>query len=443
MTRQARKAGVPSISRAASGAAQPAAPVVAQRLCDLLLAFPACAASGVQWQVLVRKYEERFGSRLDLAALGHSSPLAAATTLLWDVLRLVDSEDTDNPVLAVEDDVALTAQPGQLGRWPSIYSALCEIVSAHGALETDGSCSILLSQVRPLLERHWHASFDESALGFRNEDGTYLRLKKMKHLLHAVLRWREQRQAWQRANHAGFTAVDEVLAPTLELAPSNRHNDLVLRCVGSPQEQNSGSAVAPLRSSSVQSSEVPRSRFACASDAEVGDSVHDLRREVELLRGENASLRTSNKLLELGSEAMMSSPVMMSPSGITADELVTPQLPADLFDDPFEPPPQAQSWTWQQAFATSHKLSADFSSTDAGSECSFDTKSLSSMISSSEATSGTMTPVHAVPMHQQGCALVPMWFPVMSSSANIFDACVIPRGIVQSACAQFERLAGQ
>jgi len=54
-------------------APQPAAPVIAQRMCDMLLTFPASAAGGVQWQVLVQKYEERFGTRLDITALGHSS----------------------------------------------------------------------------------------------------------------------------------------------------------------------------------------------------------------------------------------------------------------------------------------------------------------------------------------------------------------------------------
>jgi len=106
--------------------------VVAQRLCDLLLSFPAAAAGGVQWCVLARKYEERHNTRLDIKAIGHSCPLAAATALLWDVLRLVDSEDSDNPIVAVEDAVALNPRPGALGSWPSLYKALCTIVVTHG-----------------------------------------------------------------------------------------------------------------------------------------------------------------------------------------------------------------------------------------------------------------------------------------------------------------------
>jgi hypothetical protein len=418
----------------------------------------------VQWQVLVRKYEERFGSRLDIAALGHSSPLAAATALLWEVLRLVDREDTDNPVLAVEDEVALTPQPGQLGRWPSIYRALCEIVLAHGTPEAKSgddsgdapsSRSILLSQLRPLLERHWHTNFDESALGFLNEEGTFLRLKKMKHLLHALLRWREQRLAWQRNTGLRLAAVDEALVPTLEVVPSAKHNDLVLRCCTGPtaplQLWAAPAVLSPIPSSSGQKAEPTCSAAAVA----LGDAG-DLRRELELLRGENEKLRTRNELLELGSVSVQSSPMQMmsSPRGVSVGEPAVPQFPADILDDPFEPPPEAQSWVWQEPLGMTRKLSHhDFGSTDAGSEASFDTSSVSSRMSAtfelrsglvSEATSGAITPVHVAPAMQQGCTFVPVWFPMMHSASNFFDASsVIPRGIVQSAREQFERLAGQ
>merc|ERR1719264_2105208 len=210
--------------------AQPPAPEVAKRLCDLLLSFPSAAISGIQWQVLARRYEERYTTRLDLAALGHASPLGAASALLWEVLRVVNKDDTDNPILGIEDGVALTANPGSMGSWPSLYGVLCTIVQEHGARDEaePSEHSLLLSQLRPLLESHWHASFDENALGYRGEDGTFVRLKKMKHLLHAVLSWREQRQAWQQAKGFKPSAVDEVLMPTLVLVPSKKHNDLLL-----------------------------------------------------------------------------------------------------------------------------------------------------------------------------------------------------------------------
>merc|ERR1712025_1105224 len=50
----------------------------------------------------------------------------------------------------------------------------------------------------------------------------------MKHLLHALLRFRDQRAAWHGAVHS---AVDEVLATRLELVQSKKHNDLLLRCI--------------------------------------------------------------------------------------------------------------------------------------------------------------------------------------------------------------------
>merc|ERR1719160_417608 len=74
-----------------------------------------------------------------MKAIGHSCPLSAATALLWDVLRLVDSEDSDNPIVAVEDAVSLTPRPGALGTWPSLYKALCSIIVKYGAEEQVGS----------------------------------------------------------------------------------------------------------------------------------------------------------------------------------------------------------------------------------------------------------------------------------------------------------------
>jgi len=279
-------------------------------------------------------------------------------------------------------------------------------------------------------------------LGFLNEEGTFLRLKKMKHLLHALLRWREQRQAWQRDNMLRFSAIDEALMPTLQVAPSSKHNDLVLRCSACPEVLQQPSALL----SSTPSDESLSAESSC-SGAAVRHDVGDLHRELELLRGENNNLRMRNSLLELGSAPVCNSMGMMTapPSGMHVCATLASQLPADVLDDPFEPPPQVQSWAWQEPLGMSRKLSLDFSSTDAGSESSFDTSSVNSRMSGhvSEATSGAMTPVHVAPLVHQGCTLVPMWFPLMPSATNFFDASVIPRGIVQSAREQFERLAGQ
>jgi len=102
--------------------------IVAQRLCDLLLQFPAAAFGGVQWRMLTKKYEERYSTQIKIESMGHSSPIAAATALLWDVLRVVDSSDPQNPLLGVDDAVVLSPHPGCMGSWPSLFRALCAAV---------------------------------------------------------------------------------------------------------------------------------------------------------------------------------------------------------------------------------------------------------------------------------------------------------------------------
>lgn len=214
----------PAVPAASVASAQPSARDVAERLCDLLLCFPCAVCEGVQWRVLVRKYEERYSTRLDIAALGHSTPVAAATVLLWNVLGSVDSDDEANPLLRIDDAVALIPKPGRLGCWPSLYHALHEIVRRHGEK------GLLLSRLKPLLLRYWHSGFDESGLGFLSSDGSTSKSRKMKHLVQDVRRWRNERMAWREARGLRPTPVDETLAPSLELSPSDSHNDLVLRC---------------------------------------------------------------------------------------------------------------------------------------------------------------------------------------------------------------------
>ena len=129
--------------------------------------------------------------------MGYASPLAATTTLLWEVLRIVDSEDGDNPVVAVEDSMTLVPKPGSAACWPSLYQArcilslrglrgfkifkcgmqvLCNVLNEHGTVDEDferllssvswcqeGQKAILVSQLKPLLQRNWHNTFDEVA----------------------------------------------------------------------------------------------------------------------------------------------------------------------------------------------------------------------------------------------------------------------------------------
>jgi len=467
--RPSRTSAASATRAAAAQQPQPSAPVVSQRLCDLLLSFPAAAIGGVQWQVLVRKYEERYSTRLDLRELGHTTPLAAATALLWDVVRVVDKEDTDNPIVGVEDAVALTPQPGLLGSWPSLYNVLCELVRSNGrdaeageAQPDSGAHCLLLSQLRPLMERHWHASFDESSLGFLNEEGSFLKLKKMKHLLNAVLRWRQQRQAWQRCQQPVFGSLDEALVPHLQVVPSTKHNDLLLICfpnseVASTMAASPLAAMTPTKSSIALSQEaaasfhsveapvaVPMDCASQASSCSGGKSdVSSLRMELERLRSENQELRMRNHLLELPGPPQQTPAVMR-----LADAAWEPpaELPADVFDDFSEPPPEARTWRFESLDAQ-QKPSSDHG--DIGSECSFEMGSTVSYASEffgassgsvSCMTSGAATPaVSGMPQH--GCAFVPVWFQVMQSQAQP-PWSVIPRGIVKTAREHFERIAG-
>jgi len=457
--------------------------VVAQRLCDLLLSFPAAAAGGVQWCVLARKYEERHGCRLDIKAIGHSCPLAAATALLWDVLRLVDSEDSDNPIVAVEDAVALSPRPGALGSWPSLYKALCTIVLTNGFEEqveiSGGSHCLLFSQLKPLLEVHWHANFDETSIGFLSEDGTFVRLKKMKHLIQGLIRWRDNRISWRQSTGAAPTHVDEIMLPQLELATSKKHNDLILRYVPSDSAADSPSECPiPLNS---------EIRFACHSQASTTDEVSDKSsvasnpehvpepsettelsprtRELEFLRAENAKLRL---LLERSADG---TPCVSTPDPVFKQEK-TPTRWADIYDDPYEPPPDANTFPKLRLMASD--LSPTCGSTNGGSDwsspslssCGTPMSMNSGMVAQcfaihsgygtplshsgygtprpdSETHSGVVTPgvmaqasPTAASVGQQVCALVPMWVSLVG------DRCVIPGGIVEKFKAKFEPAGG-
>lgn len=387
---------------------------------------------GVQWQVLVSRYEERYSTRLDLAVLGHSSPLGAAATLLWEVLRVVDKEDSDNPVVGIEDRVALTPRPGFLGCWPSLYGVLCTIVRDHGTREQAGSTShsLLMSQLRPLLETHWHTSSDD-ALGFRSEDGTFRRFKKMKHLLHALLRWREQRQAWQHACGSKPTAVDEVLSPPLELLPSQKHSDLLLRCV-----LNQCPPTPPIFSMEKCLSPGEASLNATTMASSAVDGI--VQSEIEQLRAENAELRAVNLRLQIGKNDVPDTSVSEGGLELTSP----PRLPADLFDDPFEPPPQFTALSMPTSPTLSCKSCSVETDTDMWGTASCSSGWMSGR--TSVCTSGAVTPVHQATVPQASRTMISAWFPFMPSMSNgVVDISVIPRGIVQSAREQFERIVGQ
>jgi hypothetical protein len=408
---------------AGQDAACPSPAVIASRLSELLLGFPAAAAGGVQWQVLARTYKERYGAPLDLSALGHSSPLAAVSALLWDVLRVVDREDMDNPVLGIEDGVALIPQPGLLACWPSLYQAVCEAVRKHGFLEAEagqgGASCLLLSNLRPLLERTWHPNFDEGTLGFRNEEGRFVKLKKMKHLLIAVLQWRGQRLAWQASQGSGRRSpLDDILASSLTLIPSKRHNDLMLRCSSGSEALESQGLLLEKTLDAVSS----------------GKYSGALKREVGRVREQSSDLQAKSEQLQRGHEEI----APWSPF---------PQLAADIFDDPFEPPPEASKWCGTSESGLSRVSTVDFDDLD--SRFTYSGGSVSNFTSSwhsschSAVASGMASPALAP---AELYAFVPMWMPinqVMQSSACFGDVSVIPNGIVEAARQQFERVGGQ
>jgi len=459
--------------------------VVAQRLGDLLQCFPSSAIGGVQWHTLIRKYEEKHGAHLDLEELGHTSALAAATALLWDVIRVVDRSDTDNPVVAVEDGIALTPSPGSLASWPSLYQALCEIVRKEGFLEhQDGagtSChAILLSQVKPLLQRYWHSNFDELGMAYFTEEGSTIKLKKMKHLLQAVLRWRSLRVEWQASmgatsrsttgGSARVSAVDAALEMELLLVPSKKHNDLLLRCVcpealpepvaatvvtviapppapaATPvpkvsvaklelrlelpvREEMSQATTGDLQSPSCQSS----SNRSCVS---VGSGC--LEQELAFLRSENAKLRSENENLERRTNYTATVPhceIFQIPSKL--------QLPPPLtfewdLDDPFEPPPEIRHWDFASPVCSTP---GSFGSMASGTLTPFSESSLSCTASGYHTPvphSGYHTPIPA-PAGQpcNGVALLPVGMSVAMPGMPVWFQ-TIPTGVVQQARAMFE-----
>lgn len=305
---------------------------VVQRLCDLLLEFPVASMGGVRWSILVSVYAEVYGEPLSHQRLGYASPAQAARALLADVLKCqppeagradgVKNDDVDDPLLEVEDEIALTPLPGFAGSWPCLYRTLCAIVQESGQLleeaggESRGGSAeetparvLLMSQLRPLLQgaaANADASSDVAGpvrsllaqlrsvsqlrgssgdrggggdvdgLCFRDEDGVFRRLQKMGHWAKAVLLWREQRIQWRHkvgrgtrcdavgalSNRAKVGAdaseIDCALSPNLELVFSKRFNNLVLRL----------SNEAPMAQKSPEVAKVPRAGGEqCASSA--------------------------------------------------------------------------------------------------------------------------------------------------------------------------------
>jgi hypothetical protein len=409
----------------------------------LLQTFPAAAFEGVQWEVLVSKYESRHSAKLDLASLGYNTALAAASSLLWEVLRVVNAEDVDNPVIAVEYGVALTPRVGYLACWPSLYVAMCGVVSRSGVPDdqldfvgdTERPRGLLLSQLKPLLQSEWHADFSECGLTYISESGGNVQMKKMKHLVTAVLRWRAQ-YVERRAAQPRRNALEAALtAAQLVLVPSKKHNDLVLRCLPSGCADPQGmvaaaptallTAVPPVPTQLVRSASTT-TRWCDVDVSETDDlwsdvevkststsvarsetSYEDLECEVAALRAENASLKDTNLQL-----------VFKGLFGTSAD--AAPVGEPEIFDDPFEPPPEAR-------MSGSHWGFSPTASSTSSCNFSLGGSSIGTPISSSGAATPTV-PCAPGPMGFSGptFTFVPVWG-------------VIPAGVVQKAKTFFEK----
>jgi len=290
------------------------------------------------------------------------------------------------------------------------------------------------------------------------------------------------------------------------LATSTKHNDLVLRYMhpDSPDEISSkppaptkacfdvrsprpagGMRGCPSQASTA--ADTPATPLSVASTPEVVpepcelDSVETPRTtnlsprtiELEALRAENAQLKKQNEELLLEKDRTRSARI--------SHQQKTPTRWADIYDDPYEPPPDANTFQKLQLPWMASISSPTCGSTAGGSDWS--SPSLSScgtpmsMKSGMTATcfaihSGYGTPIHsgygtptlmpmtprpdsdphsgvmtpqavmsqaspsAASVGQQVCALVPMWFSLVG------DRCVIPGGIVEKFKAKFEPEGG-
>lgn len=460
---------------ACGGKGKVAPALAATRLCDLLMQFPSAAIGGVQWNALARRYEERYGTRLDIASLGHESALMAATSLLWDVLRLVDGVDTDNPVVAVEDAVALTPRPGFMASWPSLYKTLCGVVHSNGTEELPDECddlqpcppvrSLLLSKLKQLLVQQWHSAFDDSSLSCLSEEGTTVKMKKLKHLVQAVLRWRDQRIEWRKTTSGRPSVADSALEQRLELIASKRHNDFVLRFLPQVPESLPSAQMrcAQPCETAAAACEVPPSIPAPDGQA---TSESDLAQELAVLRAENEALRWSNQYLEVSANAICAGRCSGCEEAANAvvqldaeDDSWGSGRPVEIFDDPYEPPPQKPAASW--ASMASPAQSSTASTSDLHAQCSTtttDTPGRSDAVSPalsrsssvflphsrpswppSAGQSGPMTPVMPTAMLGNNvCALVPVWF----LQGSFKDRCAIPTGIVDRFRTRFESNVG-
>lgn len=218
------------------------------KLNSFVLEFPSVVA-GVRWSAVQQAYAAEHGhvpTRVDLDATAEGS------WFQWTEQGLhghVVSDEPHGRVVKVAESRALSCLPGLLGTWPALYQALCAAVRGYGSLETGG---LLLSRLHPRLGteeinvqdgvahrdllRAWldlpcwkkgNATYQEG-LRYRDEDGVVRRLRKIGHLVKAIMHWRQQYRLTRMGQHTGVLL--KALQPELRLEFSKANNNLMLYC---------------------------------------------------------------------------------------------------------------------------------------------------------------------------------------------------------------------
>jgi hypothetical protein len=228
----------------------------------------------------------------------------------------------------------------------------------------------------------------------------------------------------------------------LLLVPSKTHNDLLLQCLsphqalGIPAEATITSPECadakqvymtglmlelPLHKEEPQAPmwDTPSTDGASESGLSCTSTGSGwLEQELALLRLENAKLRCENNLLEhLAVSTETVARIEVFHNGVE-QQWPSPEA-VELFDDPFEPPPQSCHWNRSPVCSTPGSFSFQSGTLTPFSESCM-----------SHASSGYTTPVPTTPGQ---ITLVPVAMPVWFQT--------IPTGVVQQARAMFERHA--
>lgn len=221
---------------------------IEESLRDIFLRFPCSALEGVRWSILCKAFRERFPEESN--ALKSVSAVALANA--WSEFAVYEDDGNEDDGLFSVRDVASLKQcrNGQLACWRLLLQRLVEIVRSHGSIQNIDALSpnedsslllgidasllsssskvvgVRLAQLKTLLKQHWDGGFEERVIGFFNETGRYVVIKKMKHLIAELLRWRRSLIKHRRE----YCDIDAVVETPIILANSQTHNDMILCC---------------------------------------------------------------------------------------------------------------------------------------------------------------------------------------------------------------------